>query len=116
VPTGGGASYGGFWRTAAGYIEGSFASFSSSELKGADLSGVFGVSGNCWYPAAGYIDGSSNHASLVNVGESGYLSSCTRKDYVLYVFYIYQSGNFITHTTDGVYRANGYPVRCMKEE
>ena len=116
VPTGGGASYGGFWRTAVGYIEGSFASFSSSELKGADLSGVFGVSGNCWYPAAGYIDGSSNHASLVNVGESGYLSSCTRKDYVLYVFYIYQSGNFITHTTDGVYRANGYPVRCMKEE
>ncbi|MCR5547173.1 MAG: hypothetical protein K6F25_00280 [Bacteroidales bacterium] len=113
VPTGGSS---GIWTTALGTRYGTCANFSGSDLKGADLGSVFGVSGTCWYPAAGCINGSLQSAPLADVGDIGYMGSCTRYGYYAYAFYLDRFGSLMAYSSDGIYRANGYPVRCMKEE
>ena len=98
------------WSTAAGG-ESTFSFTWHNSGKGMGFSGKFGSASSIWYPASGCLLHSSG--SLDAVGEYGFYWSCDPVDvndaYALFI----QASEANPHYSCP--RANGVPVRCMKQ-
>ena len=109
VPDGG--SYG-VWSKALGSSS-SFTQISlyDSTNQGMNFSGKFGSASTIWYPASGYRRDSNG--SLYIVGDFGsYWSAYPMKNAAYCLDFFYDGEVRLLY---GHYRADGYPVRCIKE-
>ncbi len=112
VPDGGSD---GVWGTAFGNV-GYYPEWDKNNI-GYNFGGTTGsisylTSDSCWYPAGGYLG--SDAGSLYRVGTVGHYWSCSPSGKYAYYLNLYVTGNVNPSRSDG--RADGYSVRCLREE